>query len=133
MGSKSDFLEGKVLDHLYGATIYTPPATWYVAVFTTAPTDSGGGTEVTGGSYARVAVTNNTTNFPAASGGSKSNGTQVNYVTPTADWGIIVAFALFDAVTGGNMGPWGAVSPSKTVQNGDPTYFPAGSLTFTED
>lgn len=68
-GSFSNFLEGSLLDHVFGSVDYTPPVTFYVALFTVTPSDSGGGTEVSGGSYARVAMTNNPTNFPNASSG----------------------------------------------------------------
>jgi len=87
-GSKSNYLENKVLDHVLGGGDYTRPATVYVALYTVAPSDTGGGTEVTGGSYARAAVTNNSTNWPAASGGEKSNGTEITFETATASWGM---------------------------------------------
>jgi len=96
-GSKSDFLELKLLDHVLGNTAYTAPTIVYVALYTVAPTDAGGGTEVTGGAYARVAVTNNITNWPAAAGGLKSNGTEIVFPTATASWGTVVAFAVLDA------------------------------------
>ena len=89
-GSFSDYLEAKVLDHVFGATAYTAPATIYYAAFTAAPSDSGGGTECTGGSYARKGMTNNATNFPNASGTSptsKTNGADVNFVQATAEIG----------------------------------------------
>lgn len=132
-GSKSDFLENKVLDHLLGATTYTPPATLYMGLFTANPSDSGGGTEVTGGSYARVSVTNNTTNWPAASGGSKSNGTAITFPTATANWGTVTAFGIFDASTAGNLLFWGTLTTSKAVDNGDTASFASGALTVTED
>lgn len=106
-GSKSDYLENKILDHVLGGGDYTRPATVYVGLFTTAPSDTGGGTEVSGGSYARVAVTNNATNFPAASSGSKSNGTAITFPAATANWGTVVAFGIFDASSGGNLLYWG--------------------------
>jgi len=133
MAGKSDYLENKVLDFLLGGVSFTPPATVYIALFTAAPTDAGGGTEVSGGGYARVAVTNNTTNFPAASNGTKSNGTTITFPTATADWGTVVAVGIFDASTGGNLLFWANLSTSKTIQNGDTAQFAAGSLTFTED
>jgi len=133
MAGKSDYLENKVLDFLLGGVSYTPPATVYIALFTAAPTDAGGGTEVSGGGYARVAVTNNTTNFPAASNGSKSNGTTITFPTATADWGTVVAVGIFDAATNGNLLFWANLTTSKTIQNGDTAQFAAGSLTFTED
>jgi len=106
-GSKSDFLENKLLDHVVGNQAYTAPTNIHVALFTVAPTDSGGGTEVTGGSYARVQVTNNNTNFPNASSGLKQNGTAITFAQASADWGTIVAFGLFDASTSGNLLYWG--------------------------
>jgi hypothetical protein len=132
MAGKSDYMENKVLD-IIGGTTFSAPATIYVALYTAAPTDAGGGTEVSGGSYARVAVTNNATNWPAASAGAKSNGTDIVFPAPTANWGTIVAFALFDAAAG-NMLYWGLVTPNKTVNNGDPApKFAVGALSLTED
>lgn len=131
--SKSDYLEGKVLDHLLGRTTYTAPATVYVALYTSAPTDSGGGTEVSGGSYARVAVTNNATNWPAASSGTKSNGTAIVFPEATADWGTVVAFGLFDAANGGNLLYWGELSQNQAVNSGSTASFAIGALTIRED
>lgn len=130
-GSLSDFAEDEILDHLLGASAYTAPATLYLAVFTVSPTDAGGGTEVTGGSYARLAVTNNATNFPAASGGAKSNGVALDMVTASANWGTIVAYALFDASSGGNMIGWADLSSSVAINNGDTLRFGAGALTYS--
>lgn len=134
MAGKSDYLENRVLDHFLGATASSAPATVYVALFTAAPTDAGGGTEVTGGSYARVAVTNNATNWPAAAAGAKANGTAITFPAPTAAWGVIVAFGIFDAAAAGNLFWWGLVTPNKTVNNGDPApAFAVGDLDVTED
>lgn len=132
-GSKSDFLELELLDHVLGNAAYTAPATVYVALYTVAPTDAGGGTEVSGGSYARVAVTNNDTNWPAAAAGAKANGTEITFPTATADWGEVVAFAILDAETVGNFLYWGDLTTSKTVNNGDTAKFAVGDLDITED
>lgn len=132
-GSKADFLELKVLDHVLGNAAYTAPATVYVALFTAAPTDAGGGTEVTGGSYARVAVTNNATNWPAAAAGLKSNGTVVTFTTATANWGTVVAMGIYDALTLGNLLYWADLTVSKAVNNGDTASFPVGDIDVTED
>ena len=132
-GSKSDYLEDVLLDEVLGGADYTPPATVYLALFTAAPSDSGGGTEVSGGGYTRVAVTNNSTNWPAASGGSKSNGVDMTFPQATADWGTVVAFAIFDASTAGNMLYWGDLTTSKTINDGDTAKFAAGDITITED
>lgn len=132
-GSKSDFLELELLDHVLGAAAYTAPGTLYIALYTVAPTDAGGGTQVSGGNYSRVAVTNNATNWPAASGGSKSNGTAITFPTANADWGTVVAFGIFDAASNGNLLYWGTLGTNKTIQNGDTASFAAGTLVVTED
>lgn len=138
--SKADYMENKVLD-LLGGTTFTSPATVYVALYTGGvPTDASTGTtpvgasEVTGGSYARVSVTNNGTNWPAASGGAKANGAAITFPTPTANWGTVTAFAIVDAATLGNIWYIGAITPNKTVNNGDPApSFAVGDLDITED
>lgn len=132
-GSKADYLENELLDHVLGNSAYAAPATLYVALFTAAPSDSGGGTEVSGGSYARVAVTNNLTNWPAASGGAKSNGTEIAFPEATASWGTVVAFAIFDAATAGNMLYWATLTANKTIDSGDTAKFAVGDLDVTED
>ena len=130
-GSLSDFAENEILDHLLSAATYTAPATLYLAVFTAAPTDAGGGTEVTGGSYARLAVTNDATNFPAAVAGAKSNGVALPMVTASENWGTIVAYALFDASSAGNMLGWADLTSSVIINNGDTLRFAAGALTYS--
>lgn len=135
-GSKSDYLENKLLDHVLGATAYTAPATLYVALFTAAPTDAGGGTEVGTGvwsNYARKAVTNNTTNFPAASAGSKSNGAIIDFGTAVASGTVtVVAMGIYDAASAGNLLYW-ADFTGKPITNGDPVSFPIAALVVTED
>lgn len=133
MAGKSDYLENKILDLILSATAYAIPGTLYVALFTAAPTDAGGGTEVAGGSYARAAVTNNATNFPAAAGGQKSNGAAITFAQATAGWGTVVAVGVYDALSGGNLLFWATLTAAKTIQNGDQFSFPIGSLVFTED
>src|SRR5574341_928044 len=100
------FLANEIIDHVFSAATYTAPATTNTALYTAAPSDAGGGTEVTGGSYARVSKTNNATEWPAAVGGSKSNGTAHNFGTATADWGTVTHVGVFDATT--NLLMWGA-------------------------
>lgn len=133
MAGKSDYLENKVLDHILGNTSYSPPGTIYFGLFTAAPSDAGGGTEVTGGSYARVGKTNNTTNFPNASGGSKSNGTDVTFPTATASWGTVTHVGVFDASSAGNLLYWAPLTAPVTIPNGGSLLFSAGQLVFNED
>ncbi len=109
MGSKSDYLENALLDHVLGGGDYTRPATVYVGLWTAALDDTSDGStagEVSGGSYARVAVTNNATNWPAAASGAKSNGTAITFPQATADWGTVTYFAILDAATAGNVLYW---------------------------
>lgn len=131
--SKSNYLENAVLNHVLGGPDFPRPATVFVALFTAAPGEAGGGTEVSGGSYARVGVTNNSTNFPNASGGVKSNGGDITFVAATGNWGLVNSFAIFDAASGGNMLYYGNLTVAKQVYTGDLVQFPAGQLTFTEE
>lgn len=138
-GSKSDYLEAKLLDHVLGNTAYTAPATVYIALFTAAPSDTGGGTEVptSGGTlYARVAVTNNATNWPNASGTSptvKSNGTTFTFPTAGADWGTVTSVGIFDASSAGNLLYWATLTASKTVSSGDTASFAGTTIVCSED
>lgn len=117
----------------------------YVALLTAAPSDSGGGTEVSGGSYARVAVNSTLANWAGtqsagsttASSGSAaltSNNAAVTFPAPTGNWGVCSHFGIYDALTSGNLLYWAALTASKTVNNGDaaPT-FPIAAITITED
>lgn len=106
----------------------------YVALFTAAPNDAGGGTEVSGGSYARVAVAPADANWsaPDATGGLTDNVNAITFPTPTASWGSITHVGLFDRPTGGNLLFHGALATAKTVNNGDPApVYNAGALDIT--
>lgn len=143
MSAMSDFLENKLIDLIFRNRAYGPPATIYIALFTAAPGETGGGTEVTGGAYARVQIgpsdaawesTQGTTTAVASSGtgGATQNGSTATFPTPTANWGVITHFAIMDAVTGGNYLMYGALAQAKTVNNGDPApSFAAGAIDVT--
>lgn len=140
--AKSDYLENKIIDLLFRAQAFAAPATLYFALFTVAPSDSGGGTEVTGGGYARVAVTTALTAFKSTqndnlastgTGGQTSNTNAITFPAPTANWGTIVAIGVFDAATAGNLLVHSALSVNKTVNNGDAApSFAAGAFTYQE-
>jgi hypothetical protein len=130
MSALSDFLENKVLDQLFGATAYTAPATLHFALFTTAPSDSGGGVEVSGNAYTRAAFSNTTSNWPSATGGSKSNNAQITFPAATGSWGSVVGIGIFDAASGGNLLFWTTI-PSRSVVSGDVPRFAAGGVTIT--
>ncbi len=131
--SFSNYLELKFLDLAWGAVAFTAPVTVYAALYTAAPSDSGGGTEATGGAYARVAITNNATNWPAAASGAKSNGTVITFPTATANWGTVTHFGIFDAATAGNLLNWGALTTSQAVNTGATPSFAAAALSITLD
>lgn len=126
--AKTDYLENAILDHVLRNTTYTSPASIYIGLFTTMPSDDGtGGVEVSGGSYARQLVA-----FNAASGGSTANTALVTFPTATASWGTVLGVGLFDASTGGNLLYYGTLTTSKAVGTGDTISFSAGALTVAE-
>lgn len=132
MSAASNHLENEVLDHVLGkgARNYTAPSELYIGLWTA---DNGleGGTitsEVSGGSYARETVA-----FDVASGGSTSNSATVTFTPATANWGTITHVAVMDQETGGDVLFHGAVTASKTIENGDTFQISAGNLTITLD
>tara|TARA_R110000824_G_scaffold356953_2_gene544267 strand:+ start:206 stop:601 length:396 start_codon:yes stop_codon:yes gene_type:complete len=129
MAGFSDYLEDKVLNHVFGGTAYTAPGTLYVGLYTAAPTDAGGGTEVTGGSYARKSMAAMTVSGTSPT--EATNGAAVEFVTATGSWGTVTHVGVFDAVTTGNLLGWAALTASKTVSSGDVFRFDAGDLDIT--
>jgi hypothetical protein len=119
--------ETLVLQWLLTAGSATRPTAWYVGLFTAAPSDTGGGTEVSGGSYAREAVT-----F-TVSGDLATNGSAIEWPTATGNWGSITHIAVFDALTSGTMLLYGALATAKTISTGDVLRIPAGDLDITLD
>lgn len=120
-------LETRVLQWAFTTGSPTRPTAWYVGLFTAAPSDTGGGTEVSGGSYARQAVT------LSVSGNLATNGSAVEWPTATADWGTITHVAVFDALSSGNMLVYAALTASKTISTGDVLRIPANDLDITLD
>jgi hypothetical protein len=133
MGAASDYLENKILDHILGKVTYTAPDTVYIGLAAEVNDDGSISGEPTEASYARVAVTNNATNFPAASNGSKSNGTDIVFGEATGDWGTVNYAFIADADTGGNVLLYGGLTTPKTINSGDIIKFLTGNLTFTMD
>lgn len=132
--SFSDYLENELLDHVWGNQAFSAPATLYIGLSTADPLDDGSGlAEPSGNGYARVAVTNNATEWPAATGGSKTNANDQTFPLATGSWGTITHFAFFDAASGGNMLGSGALTTSRTVGDGDQPRFAAGEITITLD
>lgn len=133
MSSKSDYLENAILDHLLGGPVYTRPDTVYAALFTAAPGDANTGTEVTGTGYARVAIANVSANWNAASGGTKTNATRIVWPAAGGSWGTVVAFGLYDALSGGNLLYHGRPNVSRVVASSDQVIMEPGALVITED
>lgn len=129
MASLTDYLENKIIDWLLRATSYTPPATLYIGLLTAAPSDAAGGTEVSGGSYARVSVVSattawnntqgNTTGASTGTDGTSENAVAITFPAPTANWGVVTHFGVYDASTAGNLLIYAALTASKTINNGD--------------
>ena len=134
-GSLSNYLKNELRKHVFRTGSFTKPTTLYMALFTTATTDAGGGTEVTGGSYARVQVGPSDAAWTAhATDGRTQNASTVTFATPTATWGTITHTAFFDAITGGNMLFHQPLTTSRTVNNGDPApAFNANAVDFQWD
>lgn len=145
MSALTDFAENKVLDAVLRGQALGAPVTHYVALFTANPTDTGGGTEVAGGSYARVAVTASLANWSgsqsagstvASSGtdGTIENNIAITFPAPTASWGVVTGFGIFDAASGGNLWIYSPLTISKTINNGDAApSFATSALTFQAD
>lgn len=153
MSSKTDYFENKLTDVLWrgqsltiGAnTLSWSPAapTFYVGLLTAAPTDATGGTECTGGSYARQAIVASLANMAgtqsagsttasSGSGGVTSNNSAITYTNMPAC--SAVAFGVYDAVSGGNLLEWGALTGQPiAISAGATVSFNAGQLTIQED
>ncbi|CAB4135806.1 hypothetical protein UFOVP573_129 [uncultured Caudovirales phage] len=125
-GNLSDYLENKLLDHFLGTTTFTKPTTVYVGLYTVAPTDAGGGTQVTGGSYARQTAT-----FSAAASGTTSNTANIDFAGMPA--ATTVAIGVFDALTSGNLLLWGTLTANKTTDAGDTLRIATGDLDISID
>ena len=133
--SASDYLEGKIIDHLFRTNTFTKPSVLAVALFTAAPSDSGGGTEVSTSStgYARQTLNPADANWAAPSSGNgvTSNVSAINFGTATGNWGTVTHFGIYDATSSGNLLIWDALSASKTINSGDSFQIPANQLTVT--
>jgi hypothetical protein len=129
MSSFSDYTENLVLNWLFTTNSATRPTAWYVGLFTAAPSDTGGGTEVSGNGYARVA-----TGTISVSGTDTlaTNAAAIEFAAASGgNWGTITHAAIFDASSSGNMLAWAQLTTSRTINDGDVFRIPAGSLDIT--
>lgn len=139
----SNYFQNKFIDWFLRGQTYTAPTTVYVALSTSTSSAAACGTEVSGGSYARVAVPSSLANWAgtqssgstaASSGtsGQTSNNAAITFASPTASWGSITGFCIYDASTGGNLLIYAPLTTPKTVNNGDAApSFASGALTYT--
>ena len=126
MAEMSNFLENALINATLRNTTYTSPATVYVSLWTSDPTDAGSGTEVSGGSYARTAVT-----FGAPSNGVTTNSADVTFPTATASWGTVGWIGINDAATSGNLLYHTALDTAKAIDSGDIFKISTGNLSVT--
>jgi hypothetical protein len=139
MGSATNYFEPRILDMILGSGHGSGVgATVYVGLSTSAIGETGAVTEPSGGAYARVAVTNNDTNWPVAVGSAspnqKANGTAITFPTPTGSWGTVTDWFIADASTAGNVLLYGTLGTSRTVSSGDAApSFAVGALIVTAD
>lgn len=129
---KSNYERNRVLNGRYGDGTYAKAATVYVALFTSAPGVGGGGTEVSGVNYARVAVTNDAANFPDPVAGVTSNANPIAFPAAGGAWGVITHGASFDALTGGNMLDFAAFAEPQNIQSGGQFTIGVGQFVLTE-
>jgi len=125
--SFSNTFETTVLTWAFSTSSATRPTAWHLALYTAAPNDTGGGTEVTGGAYARQSVA-----F-TISGNTASNTSALEYATATAPYGTVTHVGVFDAATSGNLIAYAALTTSKAIDTGDVLRVPAGDLDITLD
>lgn len=128
MAEISNYLENKLLDHVLRNTSYTSPTTVYVGLYTSNPDEGNTGTEVSGGSYARQALSVTT-----ASGGIVTSSADVTFPQATVNWGTISHIGLLDALTSGNLLMYTALTTSKAIDSGDVLKIASGSLTASID
>jgi len=126
MAEMSNFLENALINATLRNTTYTSVATVYVSLWTSDPTDAGSGTEVSGGSYARTAVT-----FAAPSNGVSTNSADVTFPTATASWGTVGWIGINDAASSGNLLYHTPLDTAKTIDTGDIFKISSGNLSVT--
>lgn len=143
MSQMTDYLENKIVDHVFRATSYASPTGLHVSLHTANPTDTGSVGEVStaGTGYSRAPLAPSVSNWASTNGatagastgtgGATSNKGTITFPTPTATWGTVTHFAIWDAATGGNALLYGTLNVSKTINTGDTVSFAPDSVTVT--
>ena len=126
-GGATDYLVNKLIDLMFRGQVYTAPANWYFALFTTTPTNAGGGVEVSGGNYSRPSIPANTTalsstNGPTTTGASTGgttgqifNNSSIAYPAPNATWGTVATEGVLDAASAGNLLLYSPLTVPRTI------------------
>ena len=143
MSAASNYLENKLIDHIFRGQTFTKPTSLWIGLCTAAPSDSSIGTEVTGNNYARVEISCSLANWVASqgvtsplaassgTGGATSNGSTITFPTPSGEWGTVTHWVICDAATSGNVLFYGALAASKLIQSGDDVAFVANAIQVT--
>lgn len=122
----SNYLENALINATLRNTAFTSPATVYLALYTTDPTDADTGTEVSGNAYARQSIT-----FGAPSNGVSTNTAAIEFPQATGSWGTVAYVGIRDASTAGNLLYHTPLDASKTIATGDVFRVAVGSLSVT--
>ena len=125
MSALSNHAEALLLKWLMTDETATRPTAWYVALYSAAPSDAGGGTELSGSGYARQAVDFGT-------GGSTSQA-DVTFTASGGNWAEATHIGIFDASTSGNLLWHGALTAPKQIDDGDSIVFGAGDIDLSLD
>jgi hypothetical protein len=129
MSSFTDYTENLALTYLFTTGSATRPTAWYVGLFTAAPSDAGGGTEVSGSGYARV-VTGTISGSGTAT--TFTNAAAIEFAAASGgNWGTIGWAGIFTASTGGTLLAWAPLTTAKAINDGDIFRIPASSLSIT--
>ena len=137
MAGLTNYLEDKIMNHVFGSTTFTKPTNYYVGLLTATPSDSAAGTEVTGGSYARQVCAFTITGTGTA---QAANTSAITFPTATADWGIVGWVGVYDALASGNLVAYQNLQKSdfsttttKTINDGDIFKFNASTIKIQLD
>ena len=125
MSALSDYAEKLLIDWMMTTGSATRPTSWYVALYTAAPSDSGGGTEVSGNGYSRQSITLSAGSSP---GGTTANTNTLSFTASGGNWGVVSHIGIFDASTSGNLLWHGAMTASKDISDGDTLEFAIGNI-----
>lgn len=132
MGSFTNYFEKAILNAIGGNSAPIASTSMWMGLFTAAPSDASGGTEATGGSYARKST--GAWSTCTDSGGSIYNVATITYATASNTWGSsLTHFAMLDDSATGNMLCWGTLTAARTIATNDVAAFAVGSVTISLD